>query len=139
MAAERTPAELAEAQGQDALNMNHLMIGPPFAMCGEGEFIDTDKANHIGSVSCIKCDCGQAFKIDLLTDRPKVCPGCRSTYTHMLIVCRVDDPDMFNDVVEQVLENNGIEPPGSPDEAEEEADDTQADDDNDEPGDDDNA
>lgn len=112
-----------EAESVTGPDLRSLLIGPPFAVCGDAEFLETNKETGVGSHACIKCDCGHAFKLDLLSARPKVCPSCKSTYTHTLIVCRTDDADMFDDVVRQVLIANGIEPPDD-----EEEDDTDEDD-----------
>ncbi len=121
-------AAITDAEAMAAPDLNNLLIGPPFAVAGDAEFLPTDKANGVESVSCIKCDCGHAFRLDLLSDRPKVCPGCKATYTHVLVVCRTDDSDMFDDIAKQILHANGIAPPEDPDDEAEDDDDAEDDD-----------
>lgn len=93
------------------VDLSQLVIGPPFAMFGDCEHLQTDKAKGVGSFSCIRCDCGHAFKIDLLKERPTACPSCKAIYTHVLAVCRMDDTEMFDDLGRQVMEANGLELP----------------------------
>jgi len=126
---DQTPATMPNAEAMAAPDLNNLLIGPPFAVAGDAEFLPTDKERGVGSVSCIKCECGHAFRLDLLSERPKVCPGCKATYTHVLVVCRTDDPDMFDDIAKQILHANGIAPPEDPDDDEDDGEDDGEDDD----------
>jgi hypothetical protein len=127
--------QIPDAEGVAVPDLRSLLIGPPFALFGDCKQLPDDKARHIQSVSCIKCRCGHAFKVDLLSDTPKACPGCKATYTHILVVCRADDSEMWDDLALQILHANGITPPEEEDDAE--ADDDDADDDDDDDDDDD--
>ncbi len=114
-------------------DLRHLLIGPPFAIAGEAEFLPHDaEKGVVGSVSSIQCDCGQAFKINLLDNRAVACPKCKRAYTHVLLVCRTDDADMFDDLVFQVLEANGIAPPDDEDAEDDDDNEDDADDDDEE-------
>lgn len=63
-----------------------------------------------GSVSVIRCDCGQLFRVNLLTDdnQPHACPGCERTYATALIVCEPDNGEAFLEALAVVLRANGF-------------------------------
>lgn len=81
-----------------------LRIGPPFAMSQECELLTQSG----GCTAVVKCDCGQLFSINLLSEGAKVCPGCDAEYTHVLVVTTVEDDEMAGDMFTQVLRANGF-------------------------------
>lgn len=92
-----------------------LLIGNPFIIVDDVEVEDRggDACPHCqqpavsGSTSILRCDCGQLFRVDLLDNAPKNCPGCERVYTHVLIVCADDNQDAFVEAVAMVMRANG--------------------------------
>lgn len=64
-----------------------------------------------GSVATVHCACGQRFIMDLLKDNVKTCPGCKQRYTHLLVVCPVEDDEIFGHVLEYIQGMNEGETP----------------------------
>jgi hypothetical protein len=64
-----------------------------------------------GCIATAECTCGQPMVMDLLTDNPlHECPrdGCGQQYTSLLVVCPLDDDQIFGDVVQHIgLVNEG--------------------------------
>ncbi len=109
-AGDKNPTELIVDPNQIALPM-----GNPFALSGVDAqhnpiLLEADNTGDVpGCFASLECDCGQAFKVNLLSDHraPSACPKCSATYTHVLIVAGADDPEIFAHAFRQVLINNG--------------------------------
>lgn len=137
--------DIPDAAAPDANAVpEELVLGAPFAVVHDvelrergGETCPTCEQPAItGTTSIFECDCGQLFRVDLLSGTPAQCPACERTYTHGLIVCQPDNPDAFLEALAVVLRANGYQVK-LPDEDEElgdvddDAGDDQADDDED--------
>ena len=88
-----------------------LPLGPPFALSVDCALLDGNKARQIeGCIACVACDCGQKFRLNLLGDAASHrCPGCKAAFTSVLIVAPITDGSAFVELVETVLESNGVE------------------------------
>jgi len=98
-------------EGADAPEMPPLKLGEPFAMAGE-EIDLVDKDDRIpGCFATLHCECGQLFKVNLLTGNQKACPkeGCDQVFTHSLVVCHAEDDEMAHHVFAHVMGANGID------------------------------
>lgn len=113
--AEHEPAEL------DPETLSTLELGPPFAIAHDAMLLKPDAQRGIpGCFATLKCDsCGQAFKLDLLADGLKKCPGCPMRYTHALLICEHDDETMVEEALELIFAANGFG--GQPAEPEEDS------------------
>ena len=109
-----------------------LVLGAPFALVADCDPLQRDDANGIvGCVATLKCGvCDQPMLVDLLKPGVKNCPGCGEPYTHVLVICRVDDADMATDVLTHIARVNGFQegPGDDDDEAELEEDDDEEED-----------
>lgn len=101
-------------------DLEGIVLGPPFAMCGDCELLERDASTKCdachqpqvhGAVALIRCECGQPFRIDLLTAGVKPCPKCERVYTHALLVANVNDDEIFADALAHVLTANGFAVP----------------------------
>lgn len=81
-----------------------LVLGRPFCMLSNCSIVDNE------AQAVVKCDCGQTFRIRLDNAGYKLCPSCQLPYTHVLLICPHDDPDMFTDAAEHVAMVNGYGP-----------------------------
>jgi hypothetical protein len=84
-------------------------IGEPFALTTGCDLLQVapgvpgESPAIPGCFASVRCDCGRSFKVDLLSSGPKPCPGCRTLYSHVLLVAPCDDRDIvgeFYDAVE---------------------------------------
>jgi hypothetical protein len=119
-------AEIPDAgafQLADPEELEGLTIGPPFAMTSDCELVDRGgddcgdcgQPEVSGSVSIVQCECGQVFRINLLSSGVKPCPAqCGRVFTHLLLVTTQDDDQVFADASMQVLRANGytVQAPG---------------------------
>ncbi len=92
-----------------------LLMGEPFAMAGNtehghnAELLDKDEEQGVpGSFASMACDCGAKFRVNLLKGNIKTCPGCKTMYSHMLVVAAVGDNEVLGHVMEHILEQNGL-------------------------------
>lgn len=70
-------------------------LGEPFALATGADLLQ--QAQGIpGSWASLRCDCGRAFKIDLLSPGVKCCPGCQVPYSHVLLVAPADDTEIVS-------------------------------------------
>jgi hypothetical protein len=102
-----------------------LVLGPPFAQAGDCELLERDPSSKCescglpevhGATCIVRCECGQMFRVDLLSSGAKPCPAnCGRNYTHVLLVANVVDDEIFADCVTQILRSNGFEVAQSPD------------------------
>jgi hypothetical protein len=68
-------------------------IGEPFALSMGADLLPRGPGVP-GCYVSMRCDCGRAFKVDLLNPHVKPCPGCGTPYSHALLVAPVDDRDV---------------------------------------------
>lgn len=101
----------------DPEELEGLTLGPPFAMTADCELVgrggeqcpDCGQPEVSGAVAIVQCECGQVFRIDLLSDGMKPCPArCGRVFTHLLLVSTQDDDQVFADAAVQVLRANGV-------------------------------
>ena len=104
---EREPNEL------DPETLSTLELGPPFAIAHDAMLLKPDAARGVpGCFATLRCDsCGQHFKIDLLADGAKKCPGCPMRYTHALLICEDDDDTIIEEALELIFAANGFGAP----------------------------
>lgn len=102
-----------------------LKIGPPMAVFGEGlEAVEQLPDNTLGCVAIVKCEgteqtpCGQLMRMNLLTDRTKVCKKCGRRFSHLLLIAEEDDDEIVADAMLEVLAGNGYPVPDDDDEEE---------------------
>lgn len=100
--------------------MPTLYIGEPFALAGvdadedggkgqDGEFLEENEASGVpGCFASVLCGCGQPFKIDLLTQDVKACPGCDSRFTHLLVLGGEGDGRIVGHTWHHILVTNGL-------------------------------
>jgi hypothetical protein len=104
-----------------------LPLGRPFAIAGDCEILPEGGPDNLpGTFATVCCDCGELFKLNLLVESDKKCPGCGAVYTHALVIGRADDQTLAQEFVDEVLVSNGYAPIIARDE--EELDDDNADD-----------
>lgn len=118
---ENNPIPEAEPEAEEETelvepgDLPDLVIGRPWAMANDCSLLPA-AAGGPGSYLTIQCDqCGQYFRIDLLDGSYKLCPSCRTSYTHAVIVCRAEDDTIFDDAIRHVLIANEIKPPDTDD------------------------
>lgn len=113
------PEGATEAMGEPP----PLVIGAPFAKSHDCELLDVPlPAGSKGCTAVLKCDdCGQKFKINLLSPEVKHCPNpkCRAAFSHVLLVARTDDTEIVTAAMAQVMRANGFEM-ASPDDEDDE-------------------
>jgi hypothetical protein len=102
---DRQPIPDAESAEADPGDMQHLIVGEPFAIAHDCSLVDN--ACH----ATVECECGQAFRLNLLLAGVKACPKCKEHYTHVLLICHADNDELVADAFDHVLEANGIELP----------------------------
>lgn len=74
-------------------------LGEPFALAMGCDLLQ--KAGGVpGCYASIRCDCGRAFKVDLLSEGLKACPGCRVNYSHVLLVAPADDTEITRELMD---------------------------------------
>lgn len=141
MTTERKHVEaLPDSAEPDAAKLDgaQMLIGDPFAMVSGCVLLERNDAAGIpGACFSAHCECGLKFRIDLTSATPSYCPQCNTGFTHVLIVCPVDDGETPGDAVAHILEVNGYQPPDDDDtddgdgtdETEDEPDDDDTDDD----------
>lgn len=133
MAKKPSPVETVPDAYPDLPNpeeLEGLVLGPPFAQAGDCELLERDQASKCescglpemhGATCIVRCECGQMFRVDLLSSGSKPCPAnCGRNYTHVLLVANVVDDEIFADAVTQILRNNGFEVAAHPDEDDDE-------------------
>lgn len=110
-----------------------LVIGAPCAFSADCDLMTRDdKRRVVGCAACVQCECGQPFRVDLLSEAMHGCPKCKREYTSLLIVARAEDRTVLQDAMEHVLAVNGIDVRDSnPDDGDDDDDDDQDDDDDD--------
>lgn len=89
-------------------------LGDPFAVAVGCDLLRAAPGVP-GCWACMRCDCGRAFKVDLLTEGRKPCPGCGVVYSHCLLVGPADDPQVteeFLDYIEGEPEQDEDQPMG---------------------------
>lgn len=120
---EKTPLEHAIENPDEY----ELVIGEPFALSLDCELLHEQKAIGVpGCYASLACKCGQQFRIDLLTDTIKVCPGCGTKFTHILTVNPVDDNSMPIHILKEIWAASGLEVPESDDGDESDNEETEA-------------
>lgn len=88
-----------------------LPLGRPFAIAGDCEILPEGGPDNLpGTFATLCCDCGELFKMNLLIESDKKCPGCGAVYTHALVIGRADDQSLAQEFVDEVLVSNGYEP-----------------------------
>lgn len=81
-----------------------LPIGEPFALVHDAELLERDDAQGIpGTFASVQCECGEAFRANLLTGKVKVCPSCKAGYTHALLWARTDNTAIVDEFVDDVI------------------------------------
>lgn len=104
-----------------------LPLGRPFAIAGDCEILPEGGPDNVpGTFATVCCDCGELFKLNLLVESDKKCPGCGAVFTHALVIGRADDQSLAQEFIDEVLVSNGYAPLIPRDE--EELDDDNADD-----------
>ena len=68
-------------------------LGDPFALAVGCDLLKTGPGVP-GCWASIACDCGRRFKVDLLTELRKPCPGCGIVFSHCLLIGPADDSDL---------------------------------------------
>jgi hypothetical protein len=76
-------------------------IGDPFALAIGCDLLKAAPGVP-GCWASMRCDCGRAFKIDLLTDGRKPCPGCGIVFSHCLLVGPHDDSELVSSFLDAV-------------------------------------
>lgn len=74
-------------------------IGDPFALAVGCDLLK-QAPGVPGCWASVRCDCGRAFKVDLLTEGRKPCPGCSVVYSHCLLVGPADDPSVTTEFLD---------------------------------------
>lgn len=108
---EQVPSALAGLMGSG--EAPQLTIGEPFAIAEDVDLLDVSEAKP-GCVAIVRCDtddCGQPFRINLLTQGVKHCPRCKVGYSHVLLVARADNVEIIGAAMTQVLQSNGYDVP----------------------------
>lgn len=81
-----------------------LPIGEPFALVHDAELLERDDAQGIpGTFASVQCECGEPFRANLLTGKVKVCPACKTGYTHALLWARTDNTAIVDEFVDDVI------------------------------------
>lgn len=81
-----------------------VALGDPFALAVGCALLAVGPGVP-GCIASVRCDCGRAFKLDLLSAGRKPCPGCRVEYSHTLLVAPADDTEIaaaFLDTIEGI-------------------------------------
>lgn len=76
-------------------------LDEPFSLASGGELLDAS-TGVVGCVACFACFCGSRWRVNLLSEGRKSCPGCRTHYSHVLIFGPADDPEMVADVIAEL-------------------------------------
>lgn len=98
-----------------ALELPNVVLAAPFAVVHDCELLERggekcptcQQPAVSGSTSIVRCDCGQVFRVDLLKGEHAKCPGCKRSYTSILVFGETDNPDAFADAVAYMLHMNG--------------------------------
>jgi hypothetical protein len=94
---EQAPAGVVELPGAAAEVVDEQdeepTLGEPFAIAIGCDMLPLGPGVP-GCWACVRCDCGKAFKVDLLSEGVKRCHGCGLGYSHVLLVAPHDDPDI---------------------------------------------
>jgi hypothetical protein len=110
-----TPAEdptiESEQTAHTPINPFDLEIGPPFALAQGCELIERDDATGMpGTYAAIRCDCGAAWRANLLSDDDKACPGCGAAFTHIFVIGPVKERGMLAAIMDEVLRAHDLLP-----------------------------
>jgi hypothetical protein len=76
-------------------------LGEPFALTTGADLLQQAQGVP-GCWASVRCDCGRAFKVDLLSQGIKPCPGCRTPFSHVLIFAPADDCEIVNTFLEHI-------------------------------------
>lgn len=106
-AARMTEREVKDAvsPADDEDQYDNLRLGKPFAIAHDCGLVEK------GCTATLECDCGQAFRFDLMQPGFKGCPSCKTLFTHVLLVCQVENDELFAEMMDVVFTANGIELP----------------------------
>lgn len=109
---------LGAEEGDDDPHVLDLPLGRPFAIAGDCEILPEGGPDKLpGTFATVACDCGELFKLNLLVESDKKCPGCGAVFTHALVIGRADDQTLAQEFIDEVLVSNGYEPVIARDEA----------------------
>lgn len=113
MPEDRDAETLPDAGDTGAGDELALKLGEPFAMVSGCAILERNDAAGIpGAAVAVQCECGKRFRIDLTADSRSLCPGCKTAFTHALLLCVVDDDEIAGDAIAHIFEQNGFVPPG---------------------------
>jgi hypothetical protein len=99
-------------------------IGEPFAVSNGCDLLQVTPGvpgvspGIPGCFASVRCDCGQAFKVDLLSSGVKPCSGCGTPYSHVLLVAPCTSREIvgeFLDAVEGVDDGDDDDDQGDDD------------------------
>jgi hypothetical protein len=76
-------------------------LGPPFAIAYGVQLLDASPGVP-GCFATVQCDCGHAFKCNLLNPNAKQCPKCHVNYSHALLFAPIDDSEVVTDFLDTV-------------------------------------
>jgi len=84
-------------------------LGDPFALAIGCDLLSAAPGVP-GCWACVRCDCGRAFKLDLLSDGLKPCPGCGTVFSHVLLIAPSDDPEITAAFLDAIHSDSETDP-----------------------------
>lgn len=88
-----SPSEVIDEREIDDDEGDDPPLGDPFALAVGCDLLKTGPGVP-GCWASIACDCGRRFKVDLLTELRKPCPGCGVVFSHCLLIAPADDVEI---------------------------------------------